>query len=47
VQVARGEVTVNGRLLRAGDGAALSDEPEVALEGAGPSGGEALVFDLA
>ncbi len=47
VQVARGEVTVNGRVLRAGDGAALSDEPEVAVEGAGASGGEALVFDLA
>jgi redox-sensitive bicupin YhaK (pirin superfamily) len=47
VQVARGEMSVNGRMLRAGDGAALSEEAEVALEGAGPSGGEALVFDLA
>ncbi len=47
VQVARGEVAVNGRALRAGDGAALSDEDEVAVEGAGASGGEALVFDLA
>jgi hypothetical protein len=47
VQVARGEVTVNGRTLRAGDGAALSDETEVALEGSGAAGGEALVFDLA
>jgi len=47
VQVARGEVAVNGRTLRAGDGAALSDEAEVAIEGAGASGGEALVFDLA
>ncbi len=46
VQVARGEVTVNGRALRAGDGAATSDEREVAIEGAG-SGGEALLFDLA
>jgi hypothetical protein len=46
VQVARGEVSVNGRALAAGDGAALSGEPEVALEGGG-SGGEALVFDLA
>ena len=47
VQVARGEVTVNGKALRAGDGAALSDEREVAIEGAGASGGEALLFDLA
>jgi redox-sensitive bicupin YhaK (pirin superfamily) len=47
VQVARGEVSVNGRMLQAGDGAALSGEAEAALEGAGPSGGEALVFDLA
>jgi redox-sensitive bicupin YhaK (pirin superfamily) len=46
VQVARGEVTVNGRALVAGDGAALSEEPEVALLG-GAAGGEALVFDLA
>jgi redox-sensitive bicupin YhaK (pirin superfamily) len=47
VQVARGELTVNGRALRAGDGAALSGEDEIAVEGAGPSGGEALVFELA
>jgi redox-sensitive bicupin YhaK (pirin superfamily) len=47
VQVARGEVTVNGKALRAGDGAALSGEPQVAIEGAGASGGEALLFDLA
>lgn len=47
VQVARGEVTVNGSILRAGDGAALSDVADVEIEGAGPSGGEVLVFDLA
>ena len=47
VQVARGEVTVNGRALRAGDGAALSGEPEVAIEGRGAAGGEVLLFDLA
>ncbi|HET8542147.1 MAG TPA: pirin family protein [Anaeromyxobacter sp.] len=46
VQVARGGVAVNGRALRAGDGAALSDEREVAIEG-GAAGGEALVLDLA
>jgi redox-sensitive bicupin YhaK (pirin superfamily) len=46
VQVARGEVTVNGEALRAGDGAALSNEGEVRIEGRG-SGGEVLLFDLA
>jgi redox-sensitive bicupin YhaK (pirin superfamily) len=45
VHVARGEVRVNGQTLRAGDGAALTDEPAVLVEGAG--GGEVLVFDLA
>ncbi len=45
VHVARGEVKVNGQKLGAGDGAALSDEPKIALEGM--SGGEVLVFDLA
>src|SRR5271169_1010012 len=33
VQVARGTVTVNGETLRAGDGAAVSAEPRLALEG--------------
>ena len=46
VQVARGEVAVNGLVLKAGDGAALSGEPSVALAGRGP-GAEVLVFDLA
>jgi redox-sensitive bicupin YhaK (pirin superfamily) len=45
VQVTRGALRVQGRELSAGDGAALSDEPKLALEGT--SGGEALVFDLA
>ena len=44
VQVARGNVRVNGRDLKAGDGAAISEEPRVKVEGAG--GGEVLVFDL-
>jgi len=44
VHVARGAVTVNGKRLGEGDGAALSDERAVALEG---HGGEVLVFDLA
>ena len=44
VHVARGAVTVNGQRLAEGDGAALTDERAVALEG---HGGEVLVFDLA
>jgi redox-sensitive bicupin YhaK (pirin superfamily) len=47
VQVARGELTVNGEPLRAGDGAALSDERELVLAGRGSERAEALVFDLA
>lgn len=45
VHVARGEVKVNGQTLAAGDGAALSNETKVALEGV--RGAEVLVFDLA
>ena len=48
VHVARGTVLVNGQTLAAGDGAALSEEPAVVIEGAPdaqPS--EVLVFDLA
>jgi hypothetical protein len=45
VQVARGAVTVNGRALAEGDGAAILDEP--ALELASDEGAEVLVFDLA
>jgi redox-sensitive bicupin YhaK (pirin superfamily) len=44
VHVARGHVRVNGRDLKDGDGAALSEEPAVVVEGA--DGGEVLVFDL-
>lgn len=44
VHVARGKVRVNGKDLQAGDGAALSDEPAVKIEGS--EGGEVLVFDL-
>jgi hypothetical protein len=47
VQVARGEVTANGVALRAGDGAAISDERAVELEGRGPEVAELLAFDLA
>jgi hypothetical protein len=45
VQVARGSVTLNGRTLQAGDGAALSGEPEAVL--AAPEASEVLLFDLA
>jgi redox-sensitive bicupin YhaK (pirin superfamily) len=45
VQVARGSVTLNGRPLRAGDGAAVSDEAALAVVAAEPS--EVLLFDLA
>jgi hypothetical protein len=44
VHVARGAATVNGKRLGEGDGAALSEERSVSLEG---HGGEVLVFDLA
>jgi redox-sensitive bicupin YhaK (pirin superfamily) len=45
VQVARGSITVNHRLLRQGDGAAVSEEPSVALSGV--EAAETLLFDLA
>jgi len=45
VQVARGQVKVNGETLTAGDGAALSDEAHVLLVGVDSS--EVLLFDLA
>jgi quercetin 2,3-dioxygenase len=45
VQIARGRVVVNGQPLSAGDGAAISGEPEIGVEGL--EGGEVLVFDLA
>jgi len=45
VQVARGEVTLNGRKLVDGDGAAASDEAR--LEVTATADAEVLVFDLA
>ena len=44
VQVAGGEIIVNGQSLKAGDGAALSDEAGLTLAAQAPS--QALVFDL-
>jgi redox-sensitive bicupin YhaK (pirin superfamily) len=43
VQVAKGSVKLNGQALGEGDGAAISDERSVRLEG----DGEVLLFDLA
>ncbi|MGO9831877.1 MAG: pirin family protein [Myxococcaceae bacterium] len=45
VQVARGTLKVIGQTLRAGDGAALSEEPHLLLDAGQQS--EVLVFDLA
>ena len=45
IQVARGEVSLNGRPLHAGDGAAVSKEPSVELKAS--SDAEVLLFDLA
>jgi redox-sensitive bicupin YhaK (pirin superfamily) len=45
LQVARGAVSLNGTTLRAGDGAAVSDEP--ALEITATESAEVLLFDLA
>lgn len=44
VQVARGEVTVNGRTLKRGDGAAVVDAGTVVVESVGES--EVLLFDM-
>ena len=43
IQVARGEVDVNGQKLSAGDGAAISDEARVTISG---RDAEVLLFDL-
>jgi hypothetical protein len=43
VQVAKGQIKLNGQTLVAGDGAAVSDEKRLQLEG----DGEVLLFDLA
>jgi redox-sensitive bicupin YhaK (pirin superfamily) len=46
VQIAEGEVEVNGRRLTAGDGAAVSEETLLALTGRGEMN-NVLIFDLA
>jgi redox-sensitive bicupin YhaK (pirin superfamily) len=45
IQIARGAITLNGKELHAGDGAAITDESEVRVEATEPS--EVLLFDLA
>jgi redox-sensitive bicupin YhaK (pirin superfamily) len=45
IQVTNGHVEVNGQTLDQGDGAAVSDEPELAIIGM-RAGGEILLFDL-
>ena len=44
IQVASGEVDVNGTKLSAGDGAAIADERELTISGS--DGAEFLLFDL-
>ncbi len=46
LQVARGEVELNGQALAEGDGAAIRGESELAIRGRG-SNAEILLFDLA
>jgi redox-sensitive bicupin YhaK (pirin superfamily) len=45
LQVARGQVSLNDRLLKEGDGAAFADLPRIEITGAAES--EVLLFDLA
>jgi len=47
VQCVTGDAEVNGLAIKTGDGVAVSDEHEVVLRGAGASGAELLLFDLA
>lgn len=44
IHVATGSVTVNGNTLKAGDGAAITDESKIEIGGA--PAGEVLLFDL-
>jgi redox-sensitive bicupin YhaK (pirin superfamily) len=47
VHCALGNIILNGHELKQGDGAAVSEEAALQIAGAGPKGGEFLVFDLA
>ena len=46
LQVTKGEIKLNQKLLQAGDGAAITDEAEIAIAG-NSSDGEILLFDMA
>ncbi|MEO0927448.1 MAG: pirin family protein [Cyanobacteria bacterium J06643_13] len=46
LQVTQGKIKLNGRLLEAGDGAAISDETEIAIAGSSLDS-EILMFDMA
>jgi redox-sensitive bicupin YhaK (pirin superfamily) len=46
LQVAKGEIKLNDRLLQAGDGAAITNEAEIAIAG-NSSDSELLLFDMA
>jgi redox-sensitive bicupin YhaK (pirin superfamily) len=46
VQVARGKISLNGKTLQAGDGAAVTNEQKLELAGVGDKS-EVLLFDLA
>jgi redox-sensitive bicupin YhaK (pirin superfamily) len=45
LQVAKGEVRVDGQTLKAGDAAAITDQDRIAVRSKEPS--EVLLFDLA
>ena len=45
LQVAKGAIEVNGKALKQGDGAAVSDEPKLTIRGT--ESAEVLLFDLA
>jgi redox-sensitive bicupin YhaK (pirin superfamily) len=47
VQCVSGAIAVNGEPLEAGDGVAVSDEPELTLQSRGSGDNELLLFDLA
>ncbi|MDE3195956.1 MAG: pirin family protein [Acidobacteriota bacterium] len=46
VHAVRGNVTVNGVALSAGDSAAITGEPELLLSGSGDGANEVLLFDV-
>lgn len=46
VQIASGELTLNGQRLNEGDGAAIEGEASLAFQGAADGVAEALIFDL-